>query len=145
MANATTRQAAWLYSRLHGDATLLALLATDARHTGVYQDEVAPPPLWPAVVFTAASVQIITAMGPQRCGVNALWHVKAVGAARRWDQVQAIMDRVDVLLQTSYGTPEAGAITSLVLEGETTYSETDAAGQAYRHLVHRYRAIGPAA
>jgi hypothetical protein len=145
MANATTRQAAWLYSRLHGDATLLALLGTDATHTGIYQDDAGQAPLWPAVVFTAASVQIINSIGPDRCGVNALWHVKAIGTDRRWDRVQAIMDRVDTLLQTGYGTPEVGAITSLVLEGETAYAETDAAGQAYRHLLHRYRAIGPAA
>lgn len=144
MADVLTRIDQRLYELLHGDGTLLALLGTDATHTGVYVDEVTPPALYPAVVITNMSALDVTALGPQRNAVNSVWLVKAIGQGRSYKALQDIMDRVDAVLQTttSHSVYDA-TIWTIVSEQSIQYAEYDPAGEPFRHLGRRYRILAP--
>lgn len=144
MADVLTRLDAWLWTKLHGDSTLLALLATDSAHTGVYVDEITPPPLYPAVVITNMSALDVTALGPQRNAVNSVWLVKAIVQGRSYVAAQAIMDRVDAVLQTTTSNSVYDAtVWTIVSEQSIQYAENDVAGEPYRHLGRRYRLLAP--
>lgn len=134
---------AW-YVLLHGDSVLLNMLATDDGHTGVYKGVVAPPLKWPAVVIAPLSVRDITAQGPQRVGVNALWLIEAIVQALVIDPAQPIMDRVDTLAQSQYGQASAGALQVRASEEMEARFEIDSAGRTLWHLGRRYRVLGPA-
>lgn len=144
MADVLTRIDQRLYELLHGDGTLLALLGTDTSHTGVYIDEITPPPLYPAVVITNMSALDVTALGPQRNAVNSVWLVKAIGQGRSYKALQDIMDRVDAVLQTttSHSVYDA-TIWTIVSEQSIQYAEYDPAGEPFRHLGRRYRILAP--
>jgi hypothetical protein len=144
MADAFTRQAAALYSRLHGRGSLVALLGTDGQHTGVYLDEIPAPALYPAVVMSNLSLLDIGVLGPARAGVNAVWLVKAVVAGRSYAPAQAIMDEVDAELQSAAGVATAGALTVITSERVVADGETTQQGDAVRHLGRHYRVLGPA-
>jgi len=144
MADVLTRWDQWFYEKLHGDATLLALLATDATHTGVYIDEVTPgPALYPSIVITNMSALDVTALGPQRNAVNTVWLIKAIGQGRSYKDLQSIMDRVDTLIQTTTSNSVYGTtVWTIIREQSIQYAEYDSAGEPFRHLGARYRALG---
>lgn len=143
MADALTRIDAWLTSRLLADGTLMALLATDATHAGVYVDEITPAPLYPAVVVTAISGLDVTALGPQRNAVNALYLVKAIGQGRVYAEVATIMDRVDTVLQSTGGVTYTGNVWTVVREQSVKYLENDVGNRPFAHLGGRYRILAP--
>lgn len=146
MANQIGPVNAWLYSRLHGDSSLLALLAhPDSGHPGVYNKAIAPPlgtlrwsDLYAAVVFQALATPYNRALGPQRLTHRWTYLVKAIGQGRGEAALDAIVDRLDVLLQSPPGQHYTGVVhTADALEG-VDYAETAADGTEYRHRGARW-------
>ncbi len=124
----------WLYSKLHGDATLLALVPG-----GVYT--------WPVpaniggafVLYQMQAANDIRGVGPARIGVNGLWLVRAVAETNSFGgNLLAAADRIDVLLQAASGTVTAGVIWACVREAPFQLVETKD-GRQWRHLGGQYR------
>lgn len=119
----------WLYTKLHGDSTLLGL-CPGGIHT------------WPVpttfagryVLYQNQSAVDVRGMGPARIGVNGLWLVRVVDEALSFGgSLQTAADRLDVLLQAASGAVTGGNIWACVREEPFQLVEL-ADGRQYRHL-----------
>lgn len=124
----------WLYSTLHGDVTLAALV--DGRIVGpvaaLGDFEV------PFVVFSLAGTRDIAANDGTIIDTSSIYVVKAVGAGSSWDTVRAIAARVHNLIHgKTYTFPGGGSLTC-ARERIVAYPEEEA-GQQFRHLGGQYR------
>lgn len=124
----------WLYSKLHGDSTLLALVPG-----GVYTWPVPANVAGAFVLYQLQSGVDIRGVGPARIGVNGLWLVRAVAETNSFGgNLLAAADRIDVLLQAASGTVTAGVIWACVREEPFQLVEL-ADGRQWRHLGGSYR------
>ncbi|MBP8291937.1 MAG: hypothetical protein KAX65_04140 [Caldilineaceae bacterium] len=124
----------WLYTKLHGDATLLALVPG-----GVYTWPVPATYSGQYVLYQMQSGVDIRGVGPSRLGVNGLWLVRVVAEALSFGgNLQTAANRLDVLLQAASGTATGGTVWSCVREQPFQLVEL-ANGRQFRHLGGIYR------
>lgn len=124
----------WLYSKLHGDATLLALVPG-----GVYTWPVPANISGAFVLYQMQSGMDIRGNGPGRIGVNGLWLVRAVFEALSFGgNLQTAANRIDTLLQAASGTATGGVVWACVREEPFQLVEV-ADGRQFRHLGGTYR------
>lgn len=124
----------WLYSKLHGDSTLLALCTG-----GVFTWPVPATYTQPYVLYQMQSGMDIRGNGPGRIGVNGLWLVRAVFEAMSYaGNLQSAANRIDTLLQAASGTATGGTVWACVREQPFQLVEV-ADGRQFRHLGGLYR------
>ena len=124
----------WLYTKLHGDATLLALVPG-----GVYTWPVPTTVTGAYVLYQMQSGVDIRGVGPSRLGVNGLWLVRVVAETLSFGgNLLTAADRIDVLLQAASGTVTAGVVWACVREEPFQLVETKD-GRQWRHLGGQYR------
>jgi hypothetical protein len=122
----------WLYSVLHGDATLLGLV------TGVYADLAPLEAVFPFVVFTLQDGSDVGTVNGLRIWTRATYTVRVVTDQPSYSLITAAADRIDVLLHRASAVVTGGAIISCVREEPLRYTETTG-GKVYRHLGGSYR------
>lgn len=126
----------WLYSKLHGDSTLLALCPG-----GVFTWPVPATYSGQYVLYQMQSGMDIRGNGPARIGVNGLWLVRAVAEALSFGgNLQSAANRIDVLLQAASSTSSlsAGVVWACVRVEPFQLVEL-ADGRQFRHLGGIYR------
>ena len=125
---------AWLYGKLHGDATLLALVPG-----GVYTWPVPTTISGAFALYQMQAANDIRGNGPTRIGVNGLWLVRAVAETQSFGgNLLAAANRIDVLLQAASGTATGGVVWACVREEPFQLVETRD-GRQWRHLGGQYR------
>jgi hypothetical protein len=117
----------WLYSVLHGDATLLAAV------TGIYADAAPPDAVFPFVVFALQAGADVGTVNGLRIMTRATYTVRVVTDKPGFGAITAAADRIDALLHRASATVTGGAIISCVRVEPLRYTEL-AAGKMYRHL-----------
>lgn len=118
----------WLYERLHGDATLMALV------TDVYSYPAPAGATLPYVLIQEQLVSDVRGVGSARIGVRGAWLVRGVVDTSSWGGAMTqIADRIDVLLQAKSGSVTGGSIWGCVRIRPFRLSETYA-GRSIRHL-----------
>lgn len=124
----------WLYTKLHGDSTLLALCTG-----GVFTWPVPATYSQPYVLYQMQSGMDIRGNGPTRIGVNGLWLVRAVFEALTYTgNLLSAANRIDVLLHAASGTATGGVVWACVREQPFQLVEV-ADGRQFRHLGGLYR------
>jgi glycerol kinase len=93
----TARAAEWIYSTLHGDATLMALV------TGVYRGLAPANSTAPWIVFSHQTGKDTMVNSAYRVMTIDEWYVKVVGPAAGTTTLVSAADRVDTLLHNSKG------------------------------------------
>ena len=122
----------WLYATLSADATLVGLVA------GRVYDSVAPQgAVLPCIVFQHQGAHDVRGNGPGRIMASTVYLVKAIGQGSSFTALEAIANRVDVLLQGQSGSNTKGQCWA-VREQPFKLAETDE-GIQYRHLGGLYR------
>ena len=125
---------AWLYSKLHGDATLLGYCPG-----GVHTWPVPTTVTTAFVLYQMQSGVDIRGVGPTRIGVNGLWLVRAVAEAKSFGgSLLSAADRIDALLQAASGSVTAGVVWACEREAPVQLVETRD-GRQWRHLGGQYR------
>lgn len=125
----------WLYSKLHGDSTLMALTPG-----GVYTWPVPANVAGAYVLYQMQSGMDIGLYGPARAGVNGLWLVRVVAETRSFGgNLLAAADRIDVLLQLGARTAVAGGAIFGCARMEPFQLVEPADGRQFRHLGGIYR------
>lgn len=133
MAETVTAET-WLYTKLHGDSTLLASVPGGV-HT------------WPApanasgayVLYQMQSGVDIRGVGPTRIGVSGLWLVRVVAETQSYTgNLLTAANRIDVLLHAASGTATGGTVWACVREQPFQLPETKD-GRQWRHLGGIYR------
>lgn len=133
MAEIVTAES-WLYNKLHGDGTLLALCTG-----GVFTWPVPAEYTQPYVLYQLQSGVDIRGMGPLRIGVNGLWLVRAVFEQPSFGgNLKTAADRIDTLLHAASGTATGGTVWACVREQPFQLVEP-ASGRQFRHLGGIYR------
>jgi len=116
----------YLYSTLHGDGTLMALIHD------VWPGGIAPQGTpYPFVTFQFMSGIDYAAVGAFRIWTNMLWLVKAVGETATFADLNAIVARIDTLLHRTSGTPVDGTVWSCTREQVINLPEV-VSGKQYR-------------
>jgi hypothetical protein len=120
--------ASWLYTTLHGDATLLA-----AAPGGVYEDAAPRGTVFPVVIFALQdAIDSLTVNGVCIL-VRATYQVKVVTQGASYAALDGAAARINTLLHRVTGSAGGGAIYSSVRVEPLRYRE-DADGVEYRHL-----------
>lgn len=102
--NEALRVYSWLYSVLHGDATLMALV------TGVFAGAAPEGQIAPYVVYNWQGGADVMVTNGRRTMNNSLYQVKCVGPADTITTLQTACDRLDTLLQRASGTTTGATI-----------------------------------
>lgn len=131
----TIRVDQWLYERLSGDSTLSGLVGGRIYSYLAPQDAALP-----FVVFSHQAGHDVRGVGPARIMTSLVYQVKAVGQGHSFQQLKAIADRLDALLQGASGSVVDGTVLMCVREQPVEYVETDD-GIQYRHLGGMWRII----
>lgn len=117
----------WLYARLTGDATLMALV------TGVYSLPAPATAVLPFVLMQEQASSDIRGVGPARIGITGTWLVRGVAETTAWTgTLETIANRIDYLLQAASGTATGGVVWACVRERPFRLIENVQSGQ-YRH------------
>lgn len=124
----------WIYSLLHNDATLAALV------TGVYTWPAPETGVLPYVLFQEQAATDLRQIGPARVWVNGLWLVRVVAEARGWGgAIETAANRVDALLHGAAGSVAgSGTVWGCVREQPFRLVEPGQGGRI-RHLGGIYR------
>ena len=92
----------WLYGLLNGDTGTGGVSTLVAGR--IYTDEAPSGSVYPLVLLSAQSPGIdVVSIGPHRVIVNTLYWVRVVGKGASKVALEAIFDRIDVLLQAAGG------------------------------------------
>ena len=128
------RAASWLYGILINDITLSGSIGS-AIYTGTAPAGASPP----YVLINHLTGRDVMGVGTTRVMTHLIYQVKVVGETQSFVALEAIADRIDVLLHgasgESAGMPGTlGAeLLSCVRTGTVSYAE-EAEGRPYRHL-----------
>ncbi len=118
----------WLYGKLFGDATLMALI------TGVYSYPAPVGKPLPYVVFQEQAVRDVRGVGPARIGIDGTWLVRGVAETTSFGgTLEQIANRIDVLLQAASGSASGGVVWACARVRAFRMVESTANGQ-YRHM-----------
>jgi hypothetical protein len=128
----------WLFNTLTADATLTALLPGGAAN-GINHQRSAPGAPYPFVIYQFMSGTDYAAVGAYRIWTNMIWLVKAVGASADPTALDAIVARIDTVLQRGSGTPASGTVWSCDRQSVIDYVEEVANTVPYSHLGATYR------
>ena len=118
----------WLYTVLHGDATLLAAAPGD-----VHADAAPRGSVFPLVIFALQDATDGMGVNGTRILTRATYIVKVVGQATGYKALDTAASRVDTLLHRASGSVVGGTIYSCVRTEPFQYRE-DLDGVEYRHL-----------
>lgn len=136
----------WLYSKLHGDSTLMALTPGGVHTWPVpalvpNESGVMVPLSGAYVLYQMQTANDIRGVGPARIGVDGLWLVRVVAETNSFGgNLLAAADRIDVLLQAASGTVTAGVIWACVRTEPFQLVElTEGGKRQFRHLGGQYR------
>lgn len=110
----------WLYSRLSGDAELVALVGD-----GIYQQYIPDDGEYPAVLFAYQSGRDIRGNGPRRYLTDVVYVVKVIGTGPV-SGLRGIAARIDAALNAQASGPVAMCVRTQPLyfperEGDTVY------------------------
>lgn len=122
----------FLYTTLHGDATLMGLV------TDVVNTEPAGVLAYPFVIFQFMSGIDYAAVGAFRIWTNMVYLVKVVGDTPVYADLTAAVARIDTLLHRASGAVTDGTVWSCVREQAFRMPET-VAGRQFRHDGGLYR------
>lgn len=123
----------WLYTVLHGDATLLAAAAG-----GIHADAAPMGTTGVYVVYAMmANADLLTLSGVRMFNRN-MYVVKAVGEGASYSVVKTAAERIDTLIRRTSGSVTGALILSCVREEIVRYSELVEQKQ-FRHLGGLYR------
>lgn len=135
MADETTRVDVWLQTVLAADATLTGLVGDQ-----VFSELAPQDASFPRVVHQhQGSVDVRTATSSGRIMLSGLWLVRGIAATEDFRSLQAIADRVDVLLERASGSADGGLVFSCTRESPFRLLEPADGGIQYRHLGGLYR------
>lgn len=149
-----TRIDNWLADKLSGDTTLQGLgtpaLGTQTLGGAPMRAYDAEPPqassaaavVYPVLVFQQQSVVPDTCLDFGRPGVQAVYVVKVIGAPNAgWQGMEAILDRIDALLQGARETVGGWLYTVLGDEQTVKYVEPSPGGPRVRHMGKLWRIV----
>lgn len=105
MANEMDPAKAWLYSQLHGDAELV-----DAAPGSVHFWIAPEGTVFPYLTFQFMGGSDLVTINGTRVWANTLWLVKATVKAGAASALAAILDRVDAVLDRTFGTIGAARV-----------------------------------
>lgn len=126
----------WLVAILSADATISA--AVGAR---IYSEMAPEDAIFPCIIFSMRpTARDVMGVGPNRIMAHLVYSIQAVGQYESYSPLQAIADRIDVLLHGAKGNVASGAgsVLGCVRDGELRYPEVED-GVQYRHLGGLYR------
>ncbi len=123
----------YLYSTLSGDATLMALI------TGVYSTVAPQGAVYPFIVFASLAGKDIQEIGPLRTMSQQLYEIKAISNAPSIVGLDAIMARVDALIQGHGPVTLSGGYILGARRERTMVLGSPEAGVQYRQLIFTYR------
>ena len=132
MSNETWTIDSWLYTTLHGDATLHALV------TGVFADVAPLQQAYPFVVFGLQDAGDVLTVNGVRIMTAATYQVRVVTDAESYSAITTAVERIDTLLHRASGSVSGGVIISCVREEPLRYTELQGS-KLYRHLGGLYQ------
>ena len=136
-ANAIAEQ--WIYQTLSGDGTLSALVGGRIYSTVAPQTaDPNPADAYPMVVFASLTSADVQEFGPLRTMAQALYDISAYDAVPSIVGLDAIMARVDALLQGKQAVTAGGYVLGCRRE-RTRFTGDPDAGIAYRRSAAVYR------
>lgn len=127
MSNETWTIDSWLYSTLHSDATLHALI------TGVFADVAPLEQAYPFLVFSLHEAGDVLTINGVRIMTAATYQVRVVTDAESYNAIKTAVERVDTLLHRASGSVTGGVVISCVREAPLRYTELQQA-RLFRHL-----------
>lgn len=123
----------WVYTTLHGDATLMALISD------VFSGGAGPEgATFPFATFQNMSGMDLAVVGAFRIWTDLVYLVKVVGHTADFQSLKTAVARIDVLLHRSSGTTADGTIWACVREQTIRLPEV-VKGDQYRHSGGLYR------
>lgn len=122
----------FLYSALHGDATLMTLVGD------IWEDEPPQGATYPLIVYQFMSGIDLMVIGANRVWSNMIWLVKAVGQTANYGDLNAVVARIDTLLHRGSGVVADGTIWVCIRE-QTVRLPEDVLGKPYRSVGAQYR------
>ena len=125
----------WLYAKLTGDATLMALVQA------VYNTRVPQDAPLPYVLFREQTARDVRGMGPVRIWADTRFLVRVVAETRSWlGSLETAANRIDVLLDCASGTVTGGQVFVCVREEPFRLVES-VQSREWRHLGGVYRML----
>lgn len=124
----------WLYSTLHGDATLSTLVGGRVVGTLVPLGSLELP----YALFSFTSSRDVTSVDGTVIDTISLYTIKAVTASAGWTEAKAIAKRIHLLIHGKAVTLSPSGSLTCVRDRIISYPE-EVAGQQYRHLGAIYR------
>lgn len=109
----------------------------------VYLGEGPPAAAYPFIWHQPLSILGNEALGPEHCGVDAIWQVGAVAKSENIFDVEAAMSRIWTLLHGWVTTAESTELRWHFLEWETQFPVLD--GVKYREVLSRWAVEAQAA